>query len=454
MKEQGRGATRAARKGGSKAPQVERFYGSRVRHRCNSGSASPWHSLRMQRIEPPTPERTWVLAGTPEYRRISLALFLAGFATFSLLYCVQPVLPEIAAHFGLGAAGSSLALSVSTGCLAVAIFLAGALSDGRDKRRLMFVSMALASLCNVAAALAPTWGTLLAARALEGILLGGVPAVAMAYLADEIHPRGLGLSMGLYIGGTAFGGMAGRVGMSVLADHFGWQSAMATVGVLGLLAALGFVMLLPHGTGTAKPQGFVGLNIRHHLDAWRQHVRTPGLPLLFFLGFALMGVFVSLFNYASFRLALPPYLLSQTQIGLVFCVYIFGIAASPIAGAMADKLGRAPVLLGGVVVMALGVLITLAAPLWWVIAGIAVLTFGFFVAHSVASGWVGQLARQSKGHASSLYLLAYYAGSSVLGTVGGWFWEWQRWPALVGFSMLLLATSVAVANYLQKRPAL
>ncbi len=384
-------------------------------------------------------------AGSPAYRRISLALFLAGFATFSLLYCVQPVLPEFAAHFGLGAAGSSLALSVSTGCLAVAIFAAGALSEGRDRRRLMFASMALAALCNVLAAVAPSWGALLAARAMEGILLGGVPAVAMAYLADEIHPRGLGFSMGLYIGGTAFGGMAGRVGMSALADQFGWRVALATIGVLGLLAAVGFVRLLPKTSGAAPKGTRQSQNLRFHLDAWRSHLQTPGLPLLFMSGFALMGVFVSLFNYAGFRLALPPYSLSQTQIGLIFCVYMFGMVASPTAGALADRMGRAPVLVGGVVLMSSGVVLTLMAPLLGVIAGIAVLTFGFFVAHSVASGWVGQLARQSKGHASSLYLLAYYLGSSVLGSAGGWFWEHGRWPTLVGFSLVLLAGALVLA---------
>lgn len=405
----------------------------------------------MQESDPSPATRTWVQAGSPAYRRISLALFMAGFATFSLLYCVQPVLPELAAHFGLGAAGSSLALSVSTGCLAVAIFVAGALSEGRDKRRLMFASMALAAVCNVLAAVAPTWGALLVARALEGILLGGVPAVAMAYLADEIHPRGLGFSMGLYIGGTAFGGMAGRVGMSALADQFGWRAAMATIGVLGLLSAIGFVRLLPSTSGAVSPGARQTQSLRLHLDAWRAHLQTPGLPLLFLSGFALMGVFVSLFNYAGFRLALPPYGLSQTQIGLIFCVYLFGILASPTAGALADRLGRAPVLVGGVALMAAGVVLTLVAPLLWVIVGIAVLTFGFFVAHSVASGWVGQLARQSKGHASSLYLLAYYLGSSVLGSAGGWFWEHGRWPALVGFSLVLLAGALAMALRLRAR---
>lgn len=382
-------------------------------------------------------------AGSNVYRRISLALFLAGFATFSLLYCVQPVLPEFAAHFGLGAAGSSLALSVSTGCLAWAIFLAGALSEGRDKRRLMFASMALAALCNVAAALAPSWGLLLLARALEGVLLGGVPAVAMAYLADEMHPRGLGFAMGLYVGGTAFGGMTGRIAMGALADAWGWRVALAVMGVAGLLAAMGFVLLLPR-VGTAPLAARGALDVRHHLRAWRAHMQTPGLPLLFGLAFVLMGVFVSLFNYAGFRLALTPYRLNQTQIGLVFCAYLFGIVASPAAGALADRVGRAQVLLGGVALMGTGVLLTALQPLAGVMAGIGVLTFGFFVAHAVASGWVGQLARASKGHASSLYLLAYYLGSSVLGSTGGWFWEHGRWPGMVLFALLLLACALAM----------
>ena len=393
----------------------------------------------------PTASRTWVQPGSPEYKRISLALFLAGFATFSLLYCVQPVLPELAQAFGLGAAGSSFALSVSTGCLAAAIFVAGALSEGRDKRWLMFASMALAALCNLGAALAPTWGLLLAARALEGVLLGGVPAVAMAYLSDEIHPRGLGFSMGLYVGGTAFGGMAGRVGMSALADQFGWRVAMGTLSVLGLVAAVGFVLLLPQSRRAAAAVAQQSLGMGYHLGAWRMHLQTPGLLPLFLSGFALMGVFVSLFNYAGFRLADAPYGLSQTQIGLIFSVYLFGMVASPTAGALADRWGRAPVLVGGVVLMSAGVLLTLVAPLAGVIAGIAVLTFGFFVAHAVASGWVGRLALQSRGHASSLYLLAYYLGSSLLGSAGGWFWEHGRWPALVGFSLALLAGALWLA---------
>ena len=64
---------------------------------------------------------------------------------------------------------------------------------------------------------------------------------------------------------------------------------------------------------------------------------------------------------------------------------------------------------------------------------LAGLTVGFFMAHSVASGWVGRLALQDRSHASSLYLLTYYMGASVLGSAGGWFWRWGGWPAVTGY---------------------
>lgn len=388
-----------------------------------------------------------VLRGSAEYRRIAFALFLAGFSTFSLLYCVQPLLPEFAAEFHIGPAASSLALSLTTGCLALAIFCAGAFSEGAGRRGLMFVSMMLGAVLNLVAAFSPNWSMLLVARALEGLVLGGVPAVAMAYLAEEIDHRSLGFAMGLYVGGTAFGGMIGRVGMSLLTDLYSWRTAMAAIGVIDLLAAVGFLLLLPPSRRFVRKRGVA---LSYHLAAWRGHLRHRGLPLLFLTAFLVMGVFVTIYNYAGFRLIAAPYSLSQTQIGLIFSAYLAGMAASPAAGALADRFGRAPVLIAGILTVALGVALTLAAPLPAIIAGIVLLTIGFFVTHSVASGWVGRMGSAARGHASSLYLLAYYLGSSVLGSVGGWFWEHGAWPAITGFSLGLLALTLAVAVVLRQ----
>ncbi|MDR2299951.1 MAG: MFS transporter [Comamonas sp.] len=388
----------------------------------------------------------WIKRGTAQYWRVSMALFLAGFATFSLLYCVQPLLPELAQTFAVSPAQSALALSVSTACLAASIVLAGALSEGLGRRKLMFISMALAALCNLVASFLPQWHALLAARALEGVLLGGVPAVAMAYLSEEIDPKGLGFAMGLYVGGTALGGMLGRIGMSAMTEFWGWRHAMAALSVLDLLAALGFVWLLPNSRNFVKKSG---LGARYHLQAWGRHLHHKGLPLLFLIAFGLMGVFVSIYNYAGFLLSAAPYNMSQLQISHIFYAYLFGMVASPVAGGLADRLGRGPVLVAGALLMAAGVVLTLFQPLVAIVVGIVLLTAGFFVAHSVASGWVGRLATQTKGHASSLYLWGYYMGSSVLGAGAGWFWSRWGWNGVGSVSLLVLALVIALSLRVQ-----
>ena len=93
--------------------------------------------------------------GTPAYLRANLALFLAGFATFSLLYCVQPLLPAFAKTFGVSPAESSLALSLSTSLLAFAILVAAIISSSVKRRLLMGTSMILASVLNIVAGLVP-----------------------------------------------------------------------------------------------------------------------------------------------------------------------------------------------------------------------------------------------------------------------------------------------------------
>ena len=108
-----------------------------------------------------------------------------------------------------------------------------------------------------------------------------------------------------------------------------------------------------------------------------------------------------------------------------------------------------PTLIAGIVIAAIGVGLTLSQGLAAIIGGVALLTIGFFFAHSVASGWVGHMAIGAKGHASSLYLLAYYAGASVMGSLGGWFWTAGRWPAVAGFAGALLALALSAALWLQ-----
>jgi MFS transporter, YNFM family, putative membrane transport protein len=386
--------------------------------------------------------------GSRAYWRASLALLFAGYATFSLLYCVQPLLPEFTHAFGVSPAVSALAVSVSTAALAIAIFIAGFVSESWSRHRLMTLSLLASSVLTVIAALLPDWHALLFVRALAGFALGGVPAVAMAYLAEEVHPKGLGLAMGLYVGGTAIGGMAGRVVSGVLADLFGWRVAIGGIGMLGLLATLVFRALLPP---SRRFQPRRGAGFTQHRRSLAGHLRHRGLPFLFLMGFVLMGSFVTLYNYVGYRLLGAPFRLNQTQIGAIFTVYLTGVIASPGSGKMADAFGRGRVLIASVLLMMAGIALTLSMSLPVIIAGIACLTFGFFSGHSVASGWVGRLAAQAKGQAAALYLLAYYLGSSLIGSYGGHFWTAFGWTGVAGLISGPLLAGLAAAVYLDRR---
>lgn len=389
----------------------------------------------------------WIARGTQAYRHMNAAFFFAGFAIFSLLYCVQPLLPAFAQEFHVSPAASSLALSLSTALLALSIVVAAALSERLGRRGLMFASISIAALLNMAAAVAPNWTVMLILRAFEGIALGGAPAVAMAYLAEEIHPSGLGFAMGLYVGGTAFGGMSGRLFTGVLADLFSWRIALAAIGAAGLAAALGFILLLPPSRNFRHQAQF---DLSFHLGAFARHSMTPALRLLFGIGFLAMGSFVCIYNYAGFRLMAPPFDLNQQQLGLIFTVYLFGMVASWSAGGLADRIGRGLVLMAGVVITAAGVFLTLWSDLAVTIVGISLLTVGFFATHAVASGFVGRLAREAKGHAASLYLLTYYIGSSIMGSAGGWFFAEGGWASVAGFTLAALALALLAALRVQQ----
>jgi YNFM family putative membrane transporter len=101
-----------------------------------------------------------------------------------------------------------------------------------------------------------------------------------------------------------------------------------------------------------------------------------------------------------------------------------------------------------VAIMLAGAGLTLAAPLVVIVGGVAVFTFGFFGAHSIASGWVGRRARAAKAQAASLYLLCYYGGSSVIGWAGGLIYAQGHWPGVVALIAGLLALALVAARQL------
>lgn len=383
--------------------------------------------------------------GTVDYRRLSLAMVMAGLSSFSLLYNVQPLLPLFSSAFGVSPENASLSVSIATGPMAVGLLIAGWLSDAIGRRKLIMLSLISATFFGCSAAFAPNWETLLILRFLCGIALAGVPAVAITYVSEEVESAAIGPAIGLYIGGSAIGGMIGRVGSAALAEWFDWRLALGAMGFLSAASTALFCLNAPASrTSSARKVSFQSF-LRGYIQAVSDRVQL----MLYACGYLMMGAFMAVYNYVPFRLTKPPYDLSFAAISAIALLYILGSASSAYFGRLSAALGIRKTFWVPVSIFLVGVLLTIASALWLIVAGIGMLTIGFFGAHSVASSWVSKRAFDNRTHASALYLFAYYVGSSVMGSVGGKVWSIWGWSGVAAFSgtlcvgVLLLAVALA-----------
>ncbi len=384
---------------------------------------------------------SYLQRGTKQFKLASLALFAAGFITFANLYITQPLFPQFTEDYNVSPTVASLSLSLSTGVLSLSLIFFGSLSEAWGRKRLMMFSIFAASILTIALAFSPSFEVLLLLRIVQGIVFAGVPAIGMAYLGEEVEPTSLGIAMGLYISGNSIGGLAGRIIMGSMTDHFNWQIGMITIGLLSLIISAYFVWALPPSKHFIPRQ----LNFKALCKSLFFHMKDPGLICLFGIAFTLMAGFVTLYNYIGFQLLDSPYNLSAGVVGWIFIVYLVGTFSSTWFGSLSDKFGRQKVLLIGISIMFVGALLTLPMNLITKIIGIVIFTFGFFGSHSIASGWVSYRAKKDKAQASSLYLFAYYMGSSIGGTTGGLFWSSWGWNGVIVFISAFIITSFTLA---------
>ncbi|MFL1900782.1 MFS transporter [Streptomyces tauricus] len=386
------------------------------------------------------PVDTRLTPGGPGYRRMSFALFLAGVATFALLYSTQALLPLISGDFGVTASTASWTVSAATGALALFVLPLSALSERFGRRTLMTASLAVAVTVGLLVPFAPSVGWLIALRAVQGAALAGLPASATAYLAEEVRPKALITAIGLFVAGNSVGGMSGRVITGWVAQEWGWRVAVAVIGVIAVGCAVAFRLLLPaprhFKAGSLRPAALV--------RTVRDHLANPLLRRLYAIGALFMTVFGAVYTVIGYRLTDAPFSLPQGLIGSIFLVYLVGTVSASTAGKLVDRLGRRGALyLAGATTTA-GLLVSLADSIPLVLLGLVLITAGFFAGHAVASSSVSHTAKEGRAQASALYQSAYYLGSSAGGTLGAVAYHSGGWAGTVALGLLAVVGVVGI----------
>ena len=387
---------------------------------------------------------------SPAFYRSTFALCFAAVVVFANLHLLQPLLPVLSREFALTPLQTSWAYGAGTLALGLSLLVYAALSDAWGRRKLLLLTLVGMTLCTLALTQVESFAALLFWRALQGLFLGGLPAVAIAYMGEEYSKPALVTAVGFYISANSLGGISGRLMAGALADMGHWQWVFWPVALLGVVSCYLIWRYLP------VSKGFIAtsFSLRQALADNLFHLRQPLLLLSYLIGGLNFFIFLNQYTYIAFVLSEAPYYLSSFWIGLLFVTYFTGTVGSAISGKVALKL---PVPLGmalGVLILILGTVITLSSSLWLIVLGFFINAFGFFLTHSLASSWVNQHASRAKASASALYLVFYYVGASTGGVYLQPFWQWQAWHGVVWGAVLMYAVTLLLCLWLWQRSRL
>ncbi|WP_240949652.1 MFS transporter [Psychrobacillus sp. BL-248-WT-3] len=380
-----------------------------------------------------------------QFWRIVGSLGLASMFIFGSMYSVQPILPMFTKEFDVKVSYSSMMMSLTTVGLIIGLIVLGFFSDRIGRTNFVRFSIIGSVIPFFLMTLSDNFVWIIILRFIQGFLLAGVPAAALAYISEEIDRKFLSVATALYISCNALGGMIGRVVTGYATEHFSWEIAFYILAVSGIFVFILVLVTLPNSRNFQPQEA----SFRDDLDGFAYHFKNPSLMLMFGLGIVLQLSFTGIWTYIPFHLTDSPFSLSIDAVSNIFFAYGLGVIGSPLASWMAGKIGQRKVLISGVFMLSLGILLTNSSSVWMIVVGLCVVCLGFFTAHSLAASSVSRDASHHKGSASSLYLVSYYIGVGVGSTLLGPLWERLGWSGLVTFTAVVPVIYVVFVMLIQ-----
>ncbi|WP_270420174.1 MFS transporter [Chryseobacterium indologenes] len=375
--------------------------------------------------------------GSRRFRNIKLCIFFSGLSVFAQLYLFQPMLPMAADYFKVSVGDTSLLVSSSTIGMASGLLFFAFRADSYSRKALMTFSLISSALLTIISTWVPSLSLLIAIGIFKGFVVSGVSAVALAYLTEEVHAAVIGSAISMYLSGNTIGGMSGRILATLLAGEFGWRNAVLLIGIESLILGLIFWKLFPDSK-FFNPQ-----KTDYHLKVKQMKffLTNPYMLRLYLIAALLMGVFVSVYNYLTFRLEEKPFSLSHFIIAFIFLMYIFGVFGTMIVGKLSKRFPMNTILKGSILFMLAGAMLLLSKNIYILIFGLGLFTLSFFAAHTMASQMTALYAKRGKSSATSIYWLFYYFGSSILGSGTGYLLHAYSWNVFIA----VLVCSVTIA---------
>ncbi|HAS6245983.1 TPA: MFS transporter [Vibrio vulnificus] len=384
--------------------------------------------------------------GSSQYRHITIALALGSFLVFCNLYLFQPMLPKLALEYTVSETQVNWVFAATTLGLSLSLVPMAVLSEKIGRRTVMLAGLFAIPLCSAALLLNDSFLFIVICRALLGVALAAFAAVAVAYMAEELHPKAFSHAIGGYIAANSLGGISGRISGGLMSDWFGTTVAIEVMLVFTLLGVIAVSFLLPKQKHFSPSTH----SLWQHNQTIVQHLRHTRVWLAMVIGGLNFALFVNLYSVMGFRLVAEPHGLPVGLASLIFLCYLGGTISSKYTGKWNQHFHPVSGMLLGAAISLFGMLITSIEHLAAMFIGLVLISFGAFFTHTLAYGWVGQKATRAKATATAMYLVHYYVG----GSLGGFFllycWQHWQWNGVIIAALTMYVLLFAVILQLKK----
>ncbi|PIC64164.1 MFS transporter [Sporosarcina sp. P13] len=379
--------------------------------------------------------------------RIVIGLGIASALIFSAMYAMQPLLPILTKQFNVSVSTASLAMSINTVGLIIGLVILGFYSDRIGRSTFIKTSILLTTLLFIPMFLTDSFVMILVFRFLQGFAMAGVLAAALAYINEEVHERVVSVATALYISFNGTGGMFGRFVTGYLAERWSWELSLQLLTIFGVVVFVFLLLVLPKSMNFQPSTE----TIRKDMEGFAFHFKNPSLLIVFGLGIILQLSFTGMWTFLPFHLTATPFSLTLDEVSYIYFAYAFGIIGAPLAGSLATKYGINNVRLPGVLMLAVGCVLTIPMKLPFIIIGYCIICLSFFSAHSLTAASVSKEATHHKGSASSLYLVSYYIGMAAGSTLTTPLWQHTGWTGLALFSAIVPVVYVLLIRFLRRK---
>lgn len=374
-----------------------------------------------------------------------LALAISAFGIGTTEFVMMGLLPNVANDLGTSVPTAGYLVSAYALGVVIGAPLLTALGSRIPRKRMLLLMMAVFTAGNLASALAPNFGLLIAGRLLAGLPHGaffGVGAVVAARLVKEGRQARAVATMFL---GLTVANIVGVPAATLLGQHLGWRATFLVVAAIGLLAMASLAKLVPHMPRDAQH------GVKQEIRALGNRQVLLGLLTAVF-GFA--GVFAVYSYLASMMTEVTGF--TESTVPVVLALFGIGMTLGALAaGPLTDRALR-PTLYGslGALAVTLVVFDFTVHVKWAALATVVVLgAVGFMTTTPLQ-----MLVMRKAEHAPTLASASNHSAFNLANAGGAWLggvaiaahWGWTS-PTLVGAVLAVVGLAIAITAGLMDR---